>query len=82
MAQFKCVRCSKYYSYKKTMKQHLITCGSKHQKNIICIKCPDLRCSKIFSNKKLLKEHINIDHGVQLQEKQLRFTSMYGKYDC
>lgn len=77
MEQLQCSRCNKFFSYERTLKRHLITCGS--QKNVICIKCPDVCCSKLFTNKKLLKLHIEVDHSVQLHKEQKRFATFQGK---
>jgi hypothetical protein len=34
MEELKCLVCNKYFSYKRTLKRHSITCGSKESKNI------------------------------------------------
>ncbi|XP_016656168.1 uncharacterized protein LOC100573502 [Acyrthosiphon pisum] len=58
MEELKCMVCNKYFSYKRTLKRHLITCGSKESKNLNSVKCPDLYCNNSFTNKKMLKLHI------------------------
>jgi superfamily I DNA and/or RNA helicase len=57
--KLKCLVCNKYFSYKRTLKRHSITCGSKESKNINSVQCPDLSCNKSFTNKKMLKSHIS-----------------------
>jgi len=42
----------------------------------------DLSCNKSFTNKKILKLHnIVSDHGVELQNEEKTFASLYGKCD-
>ncbi len=55
MDEQKYVVCIKYFSYKRTLKRHLIICGSKGLKNVNCVKCPYLSCNKSFTNKKNFK---------------------------
>jgi len=79
MEELKCMVCNKYFSYKRTLKRHLITCGSKESKNLNCVKCPDLSCNMSFTNKKMLKLHIVADHGVELQNEQKTFATLNSK---
>ena len=63
MEELKCLVCNKYFSYKRTLKRHSITCGSKESKNINSVQCPDLSCHKLFTNKKMLEFHIESDYS-------------------
>ncbi|XP_022182496.1 uncharacterized protein LOC111042260 [Myzus persicae] len=81
MEELKCLVCNKYFSYKRTLKRHSITCGSKESKNINSVQCPDLSCHKLFTNKKMLKCHIESDHGVRLLNEQKTFATLHGKCD-
>jgi len=81
MEELKCMVCNKYFSYKRTLKRHQITCGSNESKNCNNVKCPDLSCNKLFTNKKMLKSHIVENHGVQLQNEQKTFVTFNGKCD-
>lgn len=51
MDEQKYVVCNKYFSYKRTLKRHLIICGSKESKNVNCMECLYLSCNKSFTNK-------------------------------
>jgi hypothetical protein len=77
--ELKCLVCNKYFSNKRTLKRHPITCDSKESKNINSVQCPDLSCNKSFTNKKMLKSHIESDHGVKLKNEQKTFATLYGK---
>jgi hypothetical protein len=77
--ELKCLVCNKYFSNKRILKRHSITCGSKKSKNLNSVQCPDLLCNKSFTNKKMLKSHIESDHGVKLKNKQKTFETLHGK---
>lgn len=80
--QLNCTRCNKYFSYVRTLKRHLITCGSECKKYIICGgKCPDLQCNESLTNKKALHLHLEADHGMQLQKEEKTFATIHGECD-
>ncbi|XP_050065990.1 uncharacterized protein LOC126555069 [Aphis gossypii] len=77
MEELKCLVCNKYFRYKRTLKRHSITCGSKESKNINSVQCPDSACNKTFTNKKNLKFHIEADHGVKLLNEKRTFATLH-----